>query len=106
LRSLNAPGFANNASKNFADGAFIERAAVDLLQTLKDRAFAVRIAEWELCGLFECPDFQCEARPDVQQAKQFSIDFIDFFAPILYVHDSAPGVKKNQPRLSGSRLAR
>jgi hypothetical protein len=92
----------DDASKNSADGASVKRAAVDLLQPLQDVTFAVWVAKRQLFGLFECSDLEGEACPHVQQAKQFGIDFVDFFAPIIYVHNSKlPGVvdKKKQPRL-------
>jgi hypothetical protein len=92
----------NDAAKNSANGASVKRAAIDLLQPLQDVTFAVRVAKWQLFGLFERSDLEGETCPHVQQAKQFGIDFVDFSAPMLYVHNSKLlGVvnKKNQPRL-------
>jgi hypothetical protein len=72
----------------------IKRPGIDLPEPLEHDAFAFGIAKWELCGLFECPDFQRESRPYVQEPKQFGIDFVYFSSPVLYVHNSAPGNKK------------
>jgi len=47
-----------------------------------------------VCGLFECADFQREPCAYVQESQQLGIDFVYFFSPMLYVHDSAPGNKK------------
>jgi hypothetical protein len=88
LRYLNAFRFVDDAPKHSADGASVKRAAIDVLQALQDCAFAVGVAKWQLFGLFESPDLEGEACPHVQQAKQFGIDFVDFFAPMLDVHDS------------------
>jgi hypothetical protein len=93
LRYLNASRFVNDATKDSANGGSIERAAIDLLQALQDGTFAVRVTKWQLFGLFECSDLESEACPHVQQAKQFGIDFVDFFAPMFDVHNpKLPGV--------------
>jgi hypothetical protein len=88
LRYLNASRFVDDASKNSLDGVSVKRATVDLLQPLQDVTFAVWVAKRQLFGLFECSDLEGEACPHIQQAKQFGIDFVDFFAPIIYVHNS------------------
>jgi hypothetical protein len=87
LRYLNASRFVNDATKDSAHGASIERAAIDLLQALQDGTFAVGVTKWQLFGLFECSDLEGETCPHVQQAKQFGVDFVDFFAPMFYVHN-------------------
>jgi hypothetical protein len=65
-----------------------------LLEPLQHGAFAFGIAKREMCRLFECADFQCESRPYVQESKQFDIDFVYFFSPMLYVHGSSSGQQK------------
>jgi hypothetical protein len=100
----------NDAAKNSANGASVKRAAIDLLQPLQDVTFAVRVAKWQLFGLFERSDLEGETCPHVQQAKQFGIDFVDFSAPMLYVHNSrllgVVNTKKTSRDFLGSRLAR
>jgi hypothetical protein len=85
---LDSSRFANDASKNSTHGAFVERAAVDLLQSLQDSAFAIRIAEGKIRGLFECADFESEAGTHVEKSQQFFVDIVNLFSPVLYVHDS------------------
>jgi hypothetical protein len=69
LRYLDASRFVNDASKDSAHGASVKRTAINLLQPLQDVTFAIRIAKWQLFGLFECADLEGEACPHVQQAK-------------------------------------
>jgi hypothetical protein len=100
----------NDAAKNSANGASVKRAAVHLLEAFQDVTFAVWVAKRQLFGLFECSDLEGEACPHVQQAKQFGVNFVDFSAPMLYVHNSKLlGVvkyKKTSRDFLGSRLAR
>jgi hypothetical protein len=48
----------NDASKDSAHGTSVKRTAINLLQPLQDVTFAIRIAKWQLFGLFECADLE------------------------------------------------
>ena len=94
------PTFMHRHGITDIDGAIVKRAAVHLLKPLKHDAFALRIGDWQGCGLFQRADLQGKARPHVQESKQFDVYFVNLFAPMFYVHGSWLRAKiKSQPRL-------
>src|ERR1043165_7989709 len=76
---LNSSRLANDASKNFAHGAYVERAVVDFLEPLQNGAFAFGIRNRE---------FEGETGSHVEQSQQLGVDVVDFFSPVIYVHNS------------------
>ena len=88
---LDSARFANDAAEEFVNGAVVERAGVEVLQTVQDVALAVRVAKRQSGRLFKRADFQCETRSHVQQTQQFGVDLVDLFAPMLDVHHGCSG---------------
>jgi hypothetical protein len=96
---LDPSRFANDAPEEFVDCAIVERSTVHLPQPGQHILFAVGITKRQLLRFLDCAHFQGETCAHVQEAQQLGVDLVDLIPPVFYVHVTAPGETKNQPRL-------
>jgi hypothetical protein len=96
---LNSSRFTNDAPKEFINSAIVKRAGVHVLQSKENGTFAVRVAKRQVLRFLDRAYFQGESRAHVQKPQQFSVEFVDLVAPVLYIHhDNSAWVNKKTSR--------
>jgi hypothetical protein len=83
---LKVPRLTDDAPKQFAYRATVERSAVSLLQASNHIALAFGIATGQAGILFQRADFHGQTRAPVQESKQLAVYFIYFGAPMFDSH--------------------